>query len=988
MSDPCDTPRLFGLPPGIDFARAFLDGLKARLADLPPQAMARVLIFTNTRRMARRLTDLLVADGPGFLPRILSLADLGADPLLAPDLPPAVSPLVRRLELTRAVDRLLAARPDLGQRSHAYDLADSLALLMDEMNEEDVSFDALRDIDTGAHQEHWQIALSFLTLLEPYLSADHPPDPAARRLLLLDRLLHEWQDSPPNHPVIVAGSTGSRRMTARLIQAVAGLPQGAVVLPGLDPALPSDIARHLARPDTPPDHAQSALMRLIASCGLTADQVRPWHDTPPPDMDRLKLVSLAMRPAPVTDQWLAEGPRLGDPVAATRNLTLIEARTERDEAQAVALCLRGAVERGRTAALVTPDRVLARRVTAALQRWGIAPDDSAGQPLPLTPPGIFLRLIAELFAEPLTADRLLALLNHPLTHAGGGRQAHLDRSRRLELEHLRGGPAFVDPAAIAGWADALASDDPAAPRWGAWLKDCLDPVVTMNDGTERPLAAWLQALLAAARALAAGSEPDGTDSALWARAAGEEAHRQMQLLEQAAHAAGPMPAAEFAALLRRVLDGAAVRATVTAHPQVMIRGTLEARALGADLVVMAGLNEGIWPARPAPDPWLSRQMRLQAGLLPPERRIGLSAHDFLQAIAAPEVVLSRAMRDAEAPTVASRWLIRLTSLLEGLGEPGQAALGAMRERGALWTGLARLLDRPERTVPPAPRPCPCPPVATRPRRLSVTRITTLVRDPYAIYAGTILRLRPLAPLRPLPDDPRLRGEALHKVMECFIDETRQGLPDDAEALLNRIAAEVLERMVPWPATRRLWASRLAAAAPTLIADERRRRETASPFALEVTGRLVLTDPDFTLTAKADRIDRMPGGRLAIIDYKSGTPPSKDQVKQFDHQLPLEALMASEGAFEGIDPAPVGAMTYVGLRGKTVQIDPDEHPPDRTLADLRRLLTAWLDPARGYMARARIERTTDETDYDHLSRLGEWDHATPATPQPVGQEQAP
>jgi ATP-dependent helicase/nuclease subunit B len=410
---------------------------------------------------------------------------------------------------------------------------------------------------------------------------------------------------------------------------------------------------------------------------------------------------------------------------------------------------------------------------------------------------------------------------------------------------------------------------------------------------------------------------------------------------------------------------------------VMIWGTLEARVQGADLVILGGLNEGVWPATPAPDPWLSREMRLQAGLLLPERRIGLSAHDFQQAIGADQVVLSRAIRDAESETVVSRWINRLTNLMQGMSDQGAHELTAMRARGNVWLEMAHALERPDAEIAPEPRPSPQPPAAARPRKLSVTAITRLIRDPYAIYAEKILRLRKLDPLRRSPDA-ALRGTVLHDILRHLIGQNPH--PISAETMLQ-VADEFLQANAPWPTARIIWRAKLARITDGFLRDEAIRQAMAQPVALEQPGSLLIDEHAFYLTGKVDRIDRAADGTLIIYDYKTGTLPSKLQIKHFDKQLYLEALMAEGGAFEKVAPATVQAVAHIGLGSDTnfrlITLDPDETAA--AYDEFLTLLGEYANPLRGYTSRRAMAKVRFAGDYDHLARFGEWD----ASDEPVG-----
>lgn len=975
-----ETPRIFALPPGADFPAELVAGLIARMAHLPPQAMARVTIYLNTARMARRVRDLFANHRAGFLPRLLLLSDLAKDPGLG--LPPPVPPLRRRLQMAELIAKLLDAQPDLAPRAALYDLADSLANLMDEMQGEGVSAETITALDVSTHSKHWERTQTFLRIVTPLFS--DATDAESRQRLAVQRCAQRWQTMPPQDPVLIAGSTGSRGTTALLMQAVAALPQGAVILPGFDFDTPDSVWQAMDDALTAEDHPQNRFRHLIDLLHITQADIKPWRDTPPPDAARNRLISLSLRPAPVTDQWLVEGPDLPDLTQATADLTLIEAASPRAEALAIALVLREAADRGEKAALITPDRNLTRQVTAALDRWAILPDDSAGRPLALSAPGRFLRHTAALLGQRLTADALLTILKHPLTASGPARGPHLLLTRSLELKLRKNGPAFPTGADLLEWAAARA--DNALP-WAQFLADSLQD---LDQISRRPLAEHVAQHRALSEALARSLDPAGS-GALWEKAAGIEALALMETLAAEAPHGGSFSAAEYRDLFEALVNKGEVREPVQAHPNIMIWGTLEARVQGADLVILGGLNDGIWPKLPEPDPWLNRSMRKKAALLLPERQIGLSAHDYQQAIAAPHVILSRATRNAEAETVPSRWLNRLMNLMEGLPQKnGKQALAQMRTRGNHWLALARALEQPtpeqaaDPRLHPAKRPAPQPPVAARPPKMSLTNIERLIRDPYAIYARYILRLNPLDPLHQTPDA-RDRGIIVHEVLERFV-KTRPPNESRAEARIRLLdlARSVLAEDSPFPAARALWLAKLDRAADHFLTQDTKHDGTA--LALETQGALKLDNLDFTLFGTPDRIDRLPDGRLHLIDYKTGTAPKAAQQKQYAKQLLLAAVMADRGGFADLGPSDVAKISYIGLGSSedVVETDITEAMLAEHWEKLLALIARYLRRSIGYTARRALFETRHAGDYDHLSRFGEWEMSDRAAPEPVGE----
>ncbi|MGJ8546154.1 MAG: double-strand break repair protein AddB [Sulfitobacter sp.] len=966
MFERADKPRAFGLAPGVDFPKALVEGLRARLAGKPPHEAGRVELVVNTRRMARRIRQIYDAGPPALLPRIRLITDLDA---LTPQLPlpPATPPLQRRLELTQLVQRLLDSQPELAPRSSLYALSDSLAALMDEMQGEGVSPEDIAALDVSDLSGHWQRTQAFLGIVDDYLDRiGAAPDAEERRRDSVARIAQFWAENPPDHPIIIAGSSGSRGTSSLLMQEVARLPQGAVVLPGFDFDMPAAIWAALGDPLLSEDHPQYRFIKLAAQLGLSRADIAPWHESVAPAPARNALVSLSLRPAPVTDAWRIEGPRLPDLQEATEGLTLVQSASPRAEAMAIALRLRKAAEEGQTAALITPDRMLTRRVTSALDRWNILPDDSAGTPLHLSPPGRFLRHVADMLVQKLDAEALLTLLKHPLTHSGAARNEHQLATQKLELRIRRRGLPYPDGPGL----EAL------IPEEGLWRDWLIGSFTERQAPGVKPLAQWTALHLEMAEAIAMGPDATGT-SELWRRNAGEKAAKVMANLQDNAHFGGEMSAADYADLVGSLLRGEEVRDRDAPHPGIMIWGTMEARVQGADLVILGGLNDGTWPEAPPQDPWLNRKMRLAAGMLLPERRVGLSAHDYQQAIAAPEVWLTRSLRSDDAETVPSRWLNRLTNLMNGLPRQGGVdALKEMAARGDVWLAQARALEAAP-MIPSAVRPSPRPPASARLSRLSVTEVKTLIRDPYAIYAKHILRLRPLNPLVQSPDAP-LRGVIIHAVMEQFI-KSLQGHPEllSREHLMD-VARQVLQDSAPWPAARAIWLAKIERIADWFISREAERQAMAQPVAFEdaARGQMMLDGLGIELIGFADRIDQNAAGAFYLYDYKTGTPPSKSEQKAFDKQLLIEAAMIEEGAFKKLGPGVVAEAMFIGLGSKPGEVPAplSEEPPSEVMQNLRDLLAFYQDGANGFTARLALQKDTDTGRYDHLSRFGEWEVA--------------
>ena len=978
---------------------SFVDELAAGILDRygsDPISLAQVTVLLPTRRACRSLSDafLRLTDGrPLLLPTLSPLGDLDAEglslaleelPALAGslDLPPAINELRRRLLLTRLIlaavggDRSLAATAPQAVR-----LAGDLSRLLDQVETERLGFDGLLGLVPEDYAGHWQITLEFLRLLTegwpPVLEAEGATDAARRRNLVLAAQAEAWRRQPPAGPVIAAGSTGSIPATAELLEVIAGLPGGQLVLPGLD-QLACPVTWEAITSDGA--HPQHTLARLLARLGVSRAEVRSWRTSvSPPRASRVRLLAEALRPAATTEAWRSLT-AIDD--QSLLDFSRIDCPTAQDEAEVVALRLRHALETpGRTAALVTPDRTLARRVAMALTRWGILVDDSGGRPLADTAVGRYLRLAANALTEDFAPVALLALLKHPLCAIGISPSDGRRVARALERAVLRGPAPGAGIAGLRAAIEAARKPDDSESRTGhlnkleafvLWLgREAARFQVTLSDG-RAPLVDLLRAHIAFAEALAATSEVAGS-ARLWCHDDGEAAAAFINDLLSAAEAFPAVAAFEFPGLLEALFGGRVVRPRFGRHPRLAILGPLEARLQHFDLMVLGGLNERVWPAEPAADPWMSRPMRTAFGLPDSERQIGLSAHDFAQAASAPEVVLTRAQRIEGAPTVPSRWLSRLDTVLRAVGLEGRLERGASH-----WLAWARALDEPARVCPVA-SPEPRPPLAVRPRQLSVTEIETWMRDPYAIYARHVLRLRPLDAIAADPGAAE-RGQFIHTALERFVKEWPRALPADAFEILLAHGRAAFGDLMARPEVWAFWWPRFEAIAGWFIAQERERRCTIATLGIEVGGWQVYdgrSEP-FHLTAKADRIDRLPDGRLVVIDYKTGSlPRTGDVLSGLSPQLPLEAAMVEAGGFSGIPAARVAELAFWKLSGgdppgevKTLKGDAGALA-EQAHGGLEALIWHFDDPATPYRSHPRPRHAPRYDDYGHLARVQEW-----------------
>jgi ATP-dependent helicase/nuclease subunit B len=977
-------PRIYTIAAERPFLLTLAEGLLAG-ADDDPLALSRATILLPTRRAVRALREAFLRTAPAgkepgapvLLPRMRPIGDLDSDELSLVDglgdaadlaLPPAIPELRRRLLLTRLVlDWGRRRRHDPLLPGQAAALAVSPARLLDTVASDGADFARLAELVPADLAGHWQTVLKFLELLPRswpgLLAAEGALDPAERRNLLLRRQAALWRRSPPADPVIAAGLVGGLPALTELIAVVAALPQGAVILPGLDRG---GDAAHWAAIQADEAHPQHLMALLLGALDVAPGDVRGWRTgqkTGPqtPRAHRMRLVAEAMRPAATTDAWRGLAPA---PAETLAGLSRYDCGGADEEALAVALLLRRKLETpGATAALVTPDRGLARRVAAELGRWGIEIDDSAGMPLNRTPPGVFLRLLLDLAASELAPVPLLAALKHPL--AAGGLSPAIFRERTRALEEAILGPR---PApGFTGLKAALKGADPGVRRFADRLQSCLGSLPALLSAKAVPLVRLITAHIEAAERLAAtDSEPGG--ARLWGQAAGEAAALFCHELIDAANDFPQLPGCHYPALFEALAAGAVVRPSFGRHPRLAIWGLVEARLQQADLVVLGGLNEGAWPGPAAHDPWMSRQMRRDFAIAAPERAIGIAAHDFESAIAAPEVALTRAARSDGVPTVPSRWLLRLDTVLRAVG------LADALKPEAEIEAAARLLDAA--SYQPLPRPAPRPPVAARPRRMSVTQVETWLADPYAIYARHILQLKALPELDADPGRADL-GTCIHRALAAFVQRFPSALPRDAEVHLLSIGREAFGPVLSRPAAGAFWWARFERIARWLVAEERLYRSTVAESISECKGLLTLPGPagPFELTAIADRIDRLAGGGFRLVDYKTGAVPQKNKLQAgFAPQLPLEGAILRDGGFGAVSGTPA-ALQYWRLgggvpAGERRPIDGGEPGAmiDRALARLRAMIERFDDPDTPYLAMPLRAWEPRYSDYRHLERV--------------------
>ncbi len=1053
-------PNIFTIPQTASFLQGLVQAVLA--GDLPRKGgtspgildLADYTILLPSRRAVRAVqeefyrqhdsTALImpkiraIGDSDAFLALVASGASGAGFMALTPQghLPETASDLERRLVLMQFVRVWEQQMHQLAQSeleklgksnspAQAVALAGELTEILDEAETEGADLTQLAQLVPDDYSDHWKLTLEFLNIITVswpnYLKQQGLVSKVELRDMLMRAEAQAYAFQPPKGPIIIAGEIGGVRAASELMQVVAQLKQGAVVLPGLDQHLDEDSWNKMAiegeLPDGHkvmgghPEHPQYGLKRFLDEVGAKRSKVQVVKGCEPDQVDaaRLSLISETMRPAKTTYKWrdFAKTINIEYLEKALEPISYIVAETAQLEAEMVALMLRRtAEETDETAALVTPDRTLARRVITILGKWNLVVDDSGGLPLAHSLQGTFLDLIVEVAEKEFDPALLLSLLKHPLTRFSMPIGEIREAARVLELFGLRQlfgnhgikaiATNFEQSVArrnvvVAGGTKTMNKErHPVLRRLTdeqvalgqlllERLEDVFEPLTTLfSSAQQHSLGEIAIAHKAVADKLA--QDEAGSSERLWKSDAGEVLHRFFSALERE-QVQTPIAPGEYGGLYRSLLANEAVRHPAT-HSRIFIWGPMEARILRADVVILGGLNEGTWPQAAEPDAWLNRPMRQKVGLSLPERKIGRSAHDVAQALGSSQVYLLRAAKIDGIPSVASRWVQRLLALVQGAGL--KHALDPPKDEHWLYWASER-----DRVVPASrfKRPEPKPPLKARPKQLSVSQVEQWLVNPYGLFASNILNLSELPPLGREPDG-SVRGIVLHEALHQFTQKYQKTLPPHIAAELARLVDQQLRDFEMHPKVMAFWQPRFRRFAQWFEDNEPLLRQGVMKQETEVSGGLALetTAGTFTLTARADRIDVHEDGSLTLYDYKTGTAPSKKDVVEFRNpQLPLEAAIAMAGQFERLgQPRKVRNLCYIEAqgsrdRGKLIQIDGVKEGGVAQLAtdattNLIELVQRYQNEEVGYPCLRRSAFKAGRYTYDqfaHLARVKEW-----------------
>ncbi|MEB3701371.1 Double-strand break repair protein AddB [Candidatus Bealeia paramacronuclearis] len=941
--------KLYNIPLGHHFLKTLARGVLEEFS-CDPLALSQVQILLPTRRACQEIKNCFYEIQSGkalLLPRISPLGEVGSEPnpLLYPDLPSpgdlrVIPPLMRQGLLLQLVERFQKeSLKGVLPKSLSLKLTQDLISLIDQSQIERVPLERLHDIVPETYASHWQITLDFLKILfeswPQILRENHYIEPYAHHWESTDHLVRFWASNPPAFPIIAAGSTGTMPATRLLLKSILSFEKGRVVLPAYDNELDPEV-------QVENTHPQVSLRRLTQEL----DQeilLWPWLEALDPLTEaRATLFRKMVNPKNNASSFQ------NDNLNALQNLNLVECKTLSEEALTIAVILREVLEDPEKAAVViTADQELELRIRAELERWGI--ELPLSKMLRTEPEGILVNLIGAISNDHFDPIDLLGFLKHPHVRCEGDITA-LEKNvfRTIQRDWT--------------WEMLLQVQDDKGEIFPRALTEILSPL--LNSQKEiHPLQRWTQKLKSVLEKIAPEFE-ESTDF--------QRLSFFLNQLEAASSGFSNLSMKDYFEILDELMGRQSHQEKGEGPARIQILGVLEARFTKCELMILAGLNEGSWPPEIHEDPWLSRPMRASMEFPSPERRIGLSAHDFGSAFSSPQVILTRSLRKGGTPTVPSRFLNRLEVTLKGeeLRMP----------RDEFYKTLAQELDS-SHTAIPLEAGAPTPPLAARPTQFYVTHVEMLRRDPYAYYARHILKLRPFDPIN-YPPRAADRGNLFHKILETIFTSSLDLLDMGAWDHIQNLAKGEFDKISLDSTTRLFWWNRFLRFGVWFLKTERELRTHYPELRthVEAEGSITFKTPlrSYTLKAKADRLDLYPEGRVAVIDYKTGVPPTSQDVELgFAPQLPLEAAILQEGGFETLGVREPLSLAFWWLKNTGAGGEIKHIKEDAPLLAIQafdgffNLLEFYEDPNQGYAAEPLPEKALQYNDYEGVSRAKEW-----------------
>ena len=958
---------VYTIPAGIPFVESLAEKI---ISDFQKthSSLNDVQILLPTRRACRVLHEVLLKSTKGkslILPHINAIGDIDEEDLILnilqknpsekiENIPPAIPSIKRYILLAKLIHSIPSFVQDF---SYAYKLAMALGHFMDQVYTENLSLENLDTLVSEKFAEHWQITLKFLDILKTswpkILEEEGCIDAADRRNRLIVALADFWHRHPPETPVIAAGTTGSIPAVSKLLKSIINAKEGHLVLPGFDMTLDDEQWEVLSE-----THPQYGFKHLFESIEFDRKNVKLWHKEHS-QISQTWLAQEIMRPGDTSTAWsfLSTSKSSHNHIQnAAQNIKLCICDNEQQEAHVIALALREVLEHPeKTATLITPDRSLARQVSLICKRWNIVLDDSGGQSLALTETGLFTFLVLEVFMNRFDALSLLALLRHPLSKFHDHEAIDVLDQEVLRGMKIKNFNEYIEKA-----------NEQKNKKLIDLIKDiekCFEPLLTLHENTKKEPYDPIELFNAHIQTI---ENLIHSDQASWEK---EVKNLFLSLFEHL-HSLPDLELQTYYKLLQTLFSNVLVRPKHGTHPRLQILGQLEARLINTDRVIMAGLNEGSWPSDLAYEPWMSQSMRKDFGLPSYERQIGLAAHDFIQGFCMKDVLITRSLRKNGAPTVPSRWLQRLDAVIQS------ANIKEPVFQSGPYIKWAQKMDTPQE-IKKIERPKPYPPINKRPRKFSVTRIEQWMKDPYSLYAYSILRLKKWNDLN---EEFQHRGYGLivHNILETLMNKKNTFNKEQAERFLKSRADELFEAHLVDPLERAFWVQRYTASIKDFLETEFdfRAQKTYS----EINGSLTLSinDTHYEITARADRIDEIQSG-FRIVDYKTaGGYTAKQMIAGYAPQLPLEGMILQHGVFESVrNKKPIQSLVYMLFKSghkpfeiKSLEKDVEDtiHKTHEAIVDL---IKTFEQPETPYINIPVSENEPHYNDYAHLARIKEW-----------------
>ena len=960
--------RIFSAGVGQDFLQSVI----LKLDDLP--SMSEAIVYVPTRRLGKALQTEILRHYDGravLMPEIRTLGD-GEEIserhsiLQGTKIPLCVDGLHRKFWLSDAIMRFHKAQGENISLAIALSSADDLGSLFDKVALFETNFDGFQALcQDGDFATHWQHTLTFLNAIYPvwceHLESLGVLDVGVYKHTCLSSLNTYLESSKKT--IFVVGATANYPVIERIMHTVAQHDKGMVFIAGYDCTLTAHQQDNIA---LDPTHPLYTLQSYIN--GVGSDNVETINIT---DTKRSEVFKSVFLSAKDTADWLINPP----PQSGFDGLHFMASDTINEESLSIALIMREALEvEGKTCALMTPDRQLSRKVISILKRWNITVDDSSGQPLITTPPALFMRLVLQVVEENFSVQSIASLLKHPFCTLGMDMGVFNRTAQGLEMFGLRGyygggGVADIIKHINREKDNKFSYHNPYKNRAQdaiallKKLQKCFTPLLIDNLTFVEMVKAHIEVC-----------EMLSSVEVLWNKDDGNALAEFMSYILENAQAVSAVNVSDYKASFASLLQSITVRKNIGLHPRLFIWGPLEARLQNVDTMIIAGMNEGIFPAQTSVDAWLSRAMAGDVGLPIADMSIGISANDFISACNGKKIIFSRHEKEDGKQTIPSRWWQRFEAVSKASKFDGLPMLDYD------YIGLSKALDKPSPVETHTARisvPAPCPPVSSRPNALSLTNIQTWLEDPYQIYCKYILGLYSSGDLWG-EISPALKGNILHATFEEFINKFPREVKLSQLQDLISIGEKHFADVIDIPEVKIFWWTGFKVAAKKFIIECESRNHLIDNVLTEKKAKFThktVKGNAFQISGTADRIEVLKDGYCVIADYKTGTAISKKKIESGDApQLALEAYMLGQGAFADTDSRKVECVEIWEAKPnfKVQKYGADKKPIDNIIEDTLLKIDALIDAYALESKTYFIEkRTAKYNDYLHFMREKEW-----------------